>query len=475
MRASSIFLISLYILLFPIYVYAGSKWYQWRHHAFFRIRYSYPDGFILLLCTITVTHINLIHNLLDDIGIIYWAPRADNAANILLQLAFTLTYTTWSLTFYRANLIFLTWKQHQTRLYQMGIATVLDVDMNTKSKCVPCGRLPRRHCTSYALLALASGGSVLYLCLSLSWLYPLTGVLWFIHYAILIGLFIVVQCKKVKELLGCLYETYFIFVVIAIWWIFELVFGANEGDPMRIAYGICDHIFSLSILYFTLYFVYKSEGTLNRNVNVEDMIVSEQSDPEEMPTTPDIEMDERTIANSQRKPVIVMCLSNKAQYEQLSQYLAACFSLENLMFIERICVLRWCIMARRDSKKVEEVNDPQEYAHYALRFLFLEAMYKEYNDVLVDGDFIANRSVLWSICHGIYEEFICSDAPNQINIPFEVWRDLEKKLETKNEIETHFQSYDDFLTLFTVAMENAWFLLQTIYDFKFVSYLNQTR
>ena len=87
--------------------------YEWREHSFFRLRYSYPTGLVLIFFALIIAHFHLTHYMLDDLGYIEKESDLDHA---LYGISLSIGYIIYGLIWYRANLIFLTWKQYQSKL-----------------------------------------------------------------------------------------------------------------------------------------------------------------------------------------------------------------------------------------------------------------------------------------------------------------------------------------------------------------------
>eukprot|EP01084_Bolivina_argentea_P245670 411241_1 len=190
-RSSSIFGITLYILLLPFYVYGFLRWYQWREHPFFLLRYAYPEGLGIVIISIVIHHIHIVCHALGDLH----DDKYNSVMKILFSISLSLAFILYGLVYYRANLIFLTWRLYQTRLREMGITSSTISTFNATS--------PRQHWSSKVLLAIAYTGGCLHFLfrlVSLSWL---NYVLWFINYLIIFIIIIVVQVNHVKELIDC--------------------------------------------------------------------------------------------------------------------------------------------------------------------------------------------------------------------------------------------------------------------------------
>eukprot|EP01084_Bolivina_argentea_P251974 422830_1 len=234
------------------------------------------------------------------------------------------------------------------------------------------------------------------------------------------------------------------------------------------------HTFSLTTLYFTLYFVYKIEGTLKVATKDEKMLQIVVDQSQFSVETIVSEEKEENIKNIPKNMPLLTCLDEKQNCEIFSKYLAECFCLENLFYIQKVCIFRWLVMTRKSNKNINEIdlvaNKSMNRRYYSLKFKYLDNIWQEYTTIIENNNtnvFENNRDLLWSISHNIYNEFICEESVNQINIPYGMRKDLERMLQSNENISKYFESYDDFLVLFTKSMDEIWSLLISVYRFKF--------
>ena len=294
-----------------------------------------------------------------------------------------------------------------------------------------------------------------------------------------------------RESRGLLFEVYFFYVIIIIWWLTSIF----KPVYLNLVSIICYHFVPLFLLYYTLYLLYTYEGTLTKGNDVRLLkstlamqTVQSESGVNIRSCTNSVTLSvtESGIKNEEKlqtvpesKPVkIPLCqyLCESENYEKFSQYLAQCFCLENLLFIERVCILRWYVMKLKFKKDISAISVPKskKMYMYALQFPYLSRIHKEYSAKFVetDCDFETNKMLVWNMCRNIYTEFVNENAVNEINIPYMVRFELENAFGNEENVSV-FASYDDFLNVFDESIFEIWRLLCGIYDFRFSSYLKQ--
>eukprot|EP01084_Bolivina_argentea_P097126 174616_1 len=469
----------IYPILVPFYVYAFIKWYEWRNHCLFRLRYSF-EAMIIIISFVLMFHVSMIRSLLDEL--IYY-DTYPLWMTISASMIYTLIWIAHSTVYYRSNLIVLTWKQYQTRLQ---FKTASNVNTNPKNNNI-VHVSPHKHWSSIILLIVIICGAIAYFICDLTNFYSFEWYLWYFNFIVAIIVFLTIKITKVKELISSLHECYMTYIG-AIMYFIIVIFINNDPSMLRLLGFVYGNFMALYILYFTLYIVRKYETSTNNNdtkmieltlasisnkMSVSDMSKSNSS------AENDIDND-----NNNNKPIklgtLIEYLCNETNYKIFSEYLALCFSLENLLFIEKVCIFRWIVKSLKYKQEIDELEKDENQTIYALRFEFLGEIYGEYNNIINNtlkteekhniNSFESVREGLLVICNDIYNSFGSDSSPNQINISFETHHQLENIFKTNDNM-SNVESYDDFLALFDQSTEEIWLLLTGIYSFRFGQYL----
>ena len=199
-----------------------------------------------------------------------------------------------------------------------------------------------------------------------------------------------------------------------------------------------------------------------------------------------------SVVESISKPLVDF-LKTKQNYEYFADYLALCFAVENLLFVQRVVILYHFTQDLKmggiqidgvslKESKTEETDKKEIYLQrvYKLKFEYLEQLHKEL-DLLLENSVKSTENItfedvkdcLWLLCKNIYFQFIESNAPNQVNISFDNQRKLQYVLRDNNK--DKFESFDDFLYLYHDAMAETWRLMESCYSFNFKSYLRSQK
>eukprot|EP01084_Bolivina_argentea_P252259 423382_1 len=257
MKLNFIIDLVLYVLLLPFYIFAFYKWYEWRDHCMFRYRYA-KEGTYIILIAIIETHVLILQHILHDSETI---PFPSLYNDIFDAINYVLFWCIYFLIWYRANLIFLTWKQYQRKLNQMKINIHLTENTCTENVI----QSPYKHFTSKLLLILMISGAIIILSLYLTPFRNFIIGVYIINYIVGIITLLAIKINKVKEMMNCLFEIYTIFVFCILFWITVFVFPNDETYFWpKVQAIISSNIFALIILYMALYILYKYEGTLTK-------------------------------------------------------------------------------------------------------------------------------------------------------------------------------------------------------------------
>eukprot|EP01083_Nonionella_stella_P169869 576931_1 len=457
-----------YVVLLPFYIYGFKTWYQRRTHILFRLRYSYPEGLFLIIITLLLVHASLLRDVLH-------IDPLHNYYIIFTSVSLSSVSMIYGVIYYRATLTFLAYKQHQSRLCQMGITNTdgtlicKENDFNTTS--------PRKHVISRVSLIVYITCAVSVLVLRLLDTFIATMILSVIltlEIVIAVIIFLIVKKNKVRELIGCLLETYFTFAMSL--FMVVSIFSIPDQDLRQFTAYIVYHLWALSTLYFTIYFIYKAGTTVKVSHKEHGIKPLNSLSMKNSQSKEQIQAEMKTIEDDINNKTMRKFLCNHTDYEIFSRYLAFCFCLENLMFIQRVCVFRWLIIEKLDDNTGVIQTTRTEHDYYTVKFEFAKKMYKEYNEIIGSGAsdvFEQNRIGLWEICCGIYNEFIHNDSVNQVNIPYGLRTELENIFGSSGEIPSDWQSYHDFLDVFHECSLHVWDLLETVYRFRFATYLKR--
>eukprot|EP01084_Bolivina_argentea_P162352 282563_1 len=444
----------LYPLLLPLHVYGSIKWYKYRHHSLFRYRYSLDSAAITLILFILL-HFNIINFILSDLNLI-----THQSDTICGGIIFSLWWIVFSMIYYRINLIFITWKMYRS---QFNIIKQNDIPNAEKvDNFLPM----RRYCSSQFLLGFAFLGSLIMFILWITPFKPLWSLMWLINYVIGIIMVIFVKWKNVRELIGCLNECYYGLLICVGFIIIRYFIGPKNTDLNRLFGFVNANILALFILYYSLYIIYKYDNSQYNKPSNESMMIDIIS-TDQSPDSPSIS----TLDHAQKKSFVDF-LTTKQDYDIFAHFLSSCFCLENLLFFQKVCILRWKVMEliEYDSEQNKQMNEI-----YSIKFTFLDKIYTEYNNIINKYDQQDEKQVrnaIWSICFDIYNEFIQDEAINQVNIPYNARIKLDRIFKT-NENMNKYESYHQFVSIFDKSVSEIWRLLSGMYGFKFVQYLQQ--
>lgn len=171
-------------------------------------------------------------------------------------------------------------------------------------------------------------------------------------------------------------------------------------------------------------------------------------------------------------------LKTKDNYKLFCGYLAHCFCLENMLFVQNVCIYYENIMklVPKTDDQNEDNESKKKRKKLILRrmdFSYLEDLQNEYENKIgkMKGrefdDY--NRNVLYDIAKVIYDEYIDEDAINEINISSECRGSLEFIFKDKTHLEK-LQSYSDFANIFDAAAIEIYRLIMSMYNYTFEDY-----
>lgn len=327
-------------------------------------------------------------------------------------------------------------------------------------------------------------------------------------------------CRRVKEGIGCMFESYLTLVWILI--SLPLTVSRSFSSPFLTAslVTICP-LQGLLPVYLSLFYIYRAEHTLNASLwkkkhdgeiyREHSVSVSSQCDPDILDDIKpsDIkpnEIDETVIVDL-NIPCFAFLELDMKNYKAFASYLSHCFALENLLFCERVSVLyQLCKgykrMERRggDSLRLEDYKSDETECNqnenngtnntktskrmHRIKFKY-SSLYKEYkqriktslktnddndNKKLINS-FENHKQSLFLISKEIYCEFIETGSEHQINLSFETRSSLENLLSNDDNLDK-FLNYDDFMNLFNECLAEIYVLMISMYQYKFKSFVD---
>eukprot|EP01084_Bolivina_argentea_P024455 45562_1 len=164
---------------------------------------------------------------------------------------------------------------------------------------------------------------------------------------------IFIKCKNVKEGVGCLRETYFMLIYLT----FTLIISAMGGKnpPIFVLYAQIGIIPLLGLLpiYFTLYYINKTENTLDVNM-------WKQKHRSSISEASKSHISVARVSDDVENISLFKYLTLKQNYHMYVDYLAHCFAEESILFVQNVSVLYQIIQsisARTHNVNNDEIND----------------------------------------------------------------------------------------------------------------------
>ena len=297
-------------------------------------------------------------------------------------------------------------------------------------------------------------------------------------------------------------------------------------NPILTGIGHYAQLFSILFwcllpLYLTLYNIYQCEGTLSiqfrRKLTKEsslksmDTINDEENKNTETNENKNTETNEnkenQTDIESELSQPLHLFLEKYENYKLFAQYLGYCFAIENLLFLERVCIFTQIVNKFKeeqidldsDDNGVEidlgSSNDPtsrptlderirsislskQECQNVPqIHLSFLNGVYEELNTLIQDnlpktGDNTVRNCTYYKpgldvVIEMMCKQFIFPDAPNEINIPAD---DRELIISLVSEIHG-MNNFTQYVHLFDGALIEIYGLLLSLYSYRFKSYI----
>ena len=151
----------------------------------------------------------------------------------------------------------------------------------------------------------------------------------------------------------------------------------------------------------------------------------------------------------------------ESEYEEFAQFLTKSFALENLLYVVRSLTFRHKILKQL---QLQTVNVTQDQS--APNGKFWQKVFKLKFDYLkpVKGE---NRmETVSQIAQNIYDQFICDQAPYQINIPYDIKETLDSFF---NNDEINNYTLQDYLIVFNDSIQAVYQILMSVYQFQYKS------
>eukprot|EP00484_Ammonia_sp_Unknown_P019686 CAMPEP_0197048562 /NCGR_PEP_ID=MMETSP1384-20130603/23892_1 /TAXON_ID=29189 /ORGANISM="Ammonia sp." /LENGTH=250 /DNA_ID=CAMNT_0042480717 /DNA_START=378 /DNA_END=1130 /DNA_ORIENTATION=+ len=149
-------------------------------------------------------------------------------------------------------------------------------------------------------------------------------------------------------------------------------------------------------------------------------------------------------------------LSKKDNFEQLAEFLAGVFALENLLYLVRVIRFRNALLSvfgeAGEDKWCPKGNPWTDV--FSMKFAYLA-------DVCIDTE-MSDEDVIHDKASEIYKQFICDDALQQINIAWEERASLDAFFAAKQKHET-----SEYLVVFNESVQEIYHVLGTIYRFQY--------
>ena len=292
-------------------------------------------------------------------------------------------------------------------------------------------------------------------------------------------------------------------------------------------------------IYFSLYYIKKCEGTLDVNIwsKRHEMQIYRMSSPSLHSKQSVSQSDIQTIPAENDKldgvskeevlknlelPCLVF-LKNKNNYTVFAEYLAHCFAIENLAFLERVSVFYQIVrkLKKKEKKETQKLGqvpssrvlksgqdmdrsyddnydmkikpelkvDDESNQHIdrrkivqRVKFEYLRNIYLEYNGKIDEwsnrskqeykkGSFDYYKVAIYDLCKEIYDEYISQSALQQVNLSYEVRSSLTFLFQDVDKVNIDkFVTFDDYMTVFDGALVEIYLLLLSLYSYKFKSY-----
>ena len=188
---------------------------------------------------------------------------------------------------------------------------------------------------------------------------------------------------------------------------------------------------------------------------------TETLNKERSPTREDTHSDiESMDGRCARQELYEYLAGGNQNYEEFAEFLKGVFALENLLYFVRVIMFRQrllAIMKETNDTKNNEIKDrwcPEEQPWPTVFALNLD---------FVDGAQVKgiDKENIYEHALNIYNQFICEGTIHEINIPAQMRMDLEEFFNVNE------HTIEEYLNVYNVSLMEIYYLLITIYNFKF--------
>eukprot|EP01084_Bolivina_argentea_P220700 373987_1 len=304
-------------------------------------------------------------------------------------------------------------------------------------------------------------------------MYMMLAPSWIINFVITAILISILMITKAKEGIGCMKET----VLMLIWNLLMFALeglrnaGASLYVPARCAQCLSCLLYGTIPLYGALYYIYHLENTLDRKVwkSKRSHTVNVMKD------APDINNADM-LAKMDDESMFTFLDSDMKAYTAFREYLTHCWSMESLLFVEKVSVVNQIVLQYKSSCDVVADVDVDRFIR--LKFKYHELLYSKYETQISSMESKGARTNTLEHCKegldkiysDLFSEFIQNGAVNEINISYETRLALSFIMSQSDHHEK-LQTLDDYLHLFDDALAEIYSLLAALYSFKFKQYI----
>ena len=338
--------------------------------------------------------------------------------------------------------------------------------------------------------------------------------------------------------IGCVKEAYILLIFLVFTIVTSPLLSYREiTNVMRYMFVTYPMVPGLLTLYVTLYYIYKCEGTLNvdrwhqkyktqmfnaspKQSDFAIILTDETSSDRKQGNNKDDEMETKE-ANEEMEDISAMpfsCieyLEDSDNYKIFSKYLAHCFALENILFVERVSVLYQIVLdlkekngesrnrilslspsgyssnnnslnrQRRTPTSTTATTPSPKHNLQRSKFEYSVELYFEFHKKIdrfnekhrknaemmgIIGTVGYYKKILWKLHRDIYKEFVKNGSKYEINISSEIRSELVF-LFGDNKNMYKFDTFDDFLSVFDNALIQVYEMIFSIYNYQFKKYL----
>eukprot|EP01084_Bolivina_argentea_P305198 527227_1 len=472
------------ILFIPTYIYGLLKWKQFQYHILIKKRF--PE------LSITVSIASLLVSILASIA--RWIQYKNFENELLLTISASMSYFTYNLISIRLFLVYLRFKQSKIKqeetktIYEQSeISTSNTISaLETESVSQSRNKKQKSIYNHWFIISLLLFAFIIAIYTSFSdsssiqWL-MIFGLGWIVNFIVTIVIVLIVICSKTKDGIGCKKET---FIIICWRLVMFFIGGLQQQIPqavLPVAYilSVGALISGLVPLYAGLYYIYHFEGSLNYE-NWKNKELPKSVDEETRGSIINVVNTGDMLSKIDKLSICVFLDSDYKNCKAFKEYLTHCWSLENLLFVERVSIIHQLILKYKLLSNEKQSDDANAQQRIRLKFVYIKSMYAQYQKIInkeinkeednKSNDFETLKKSFNKIYVNIFEEFIQNGAINEINISFETRNALSFVLKESVNM-GKLVSFNDYLYLFDDAFIEIYQLLSSMYTFQFKKYV----